>query len=434
MGFFDIFKRPKEKATTVITQSPTGTAKWTPDNYEAFINETYRKNVVCYRSMVKIAEAVSMVPWRVYQKKGDEVELLKEHEAVNLIKSPNPEESFNFINYKKVIYMLAAGNSYTQKIVLDRNTIPSELWELRPDKVTIYCNDETGKKEGYYYNKETFFDIDPITGESNLLHVKLFDPLDDLYGMPPVKPTMREIDSANEATEWQKKMFENEGRPGMMFMSESELSDPQFDRLDKLIKENFSGALNAGKHMILEGGMKATAYNWSPKELDWINSNRELARKISFGYGVPPQLIGIPGDSTFANFEQARLFFWEDTIMWYLNLFRNEYNNWMFGENPDELFLNYDLNDIPAFIERRNTTFKMANEATFLRVNEKRQMTGYDDVDGGDVILINANQIPLSSADLENEIDEVDENEEKKMAEIIKLGYSKEDAKKMIGL
>lgn len=393
MGFLNIFgsKQVKE-SKTVVLNSKMGPAHWTPDNYENFIAETYLKNRICFRCIFMIAQAISTVEWKLFKWKDDKIEKVENHEVLKLLKRANPHESFNFLLFKWIIYLLSSGNSFIERIKIGSEEIPRELYTLRPDKIIIMTNPNTGRLDKYVYDQTISYDIDPITGDSDLLHVKLPDPLNDFWGAAPVKALMREIDTSNEAIEWQKKILENEGRPGLVFTVDGTLSDKQYDRLEKLLKEKYQGSSNAGNNLIVEGGAKAIPYNWTPAELDFMESNRELARGISSGWGVPPQLIGILGDSTYSNFETARQVFWEDTILPYLKMIKDELNNWFFGiDNPNDLFLDFDLEKIPALFMKRQKIWKMAQESDFLLINEKRRLLGLNDIEGGNVILIPLN-------------------------------------------
>jgi HK97 family phage portal protein len=180
----------------------------------------------------------------------------------------------------------------------------------------------------------------------------------------------------------------------MVLLFERNLSDTQYGRLSKDMREKREGASNAGKTLILEGAKDVKPYGFSPSEMDFIEGNRDKARMIASAFGVPAQLLGIRGDQTFANFEQARTIFWEDTVIYYLNLIKAELNAWLF-DNDDQIFLDYDIEDIPALAYRQEVKWKRANDASFITTNEKREMTGYGVVEGGDDILVQASLIPL---------------------------------------
>ena len=234
-------------------------------------------------------------------------------------------------------------------------------------------------------------------------------------------------------------MFENEARPGMLLFVHGFLADEQFDPLERQLKDKYSGKDNAGRNLILEGESKGDAkpYSWSPREMDWIESNRELSRKICIGYGVPPMLLGIPGDNTYSNQKEARAAFWEETIIYYLNLLKGELNNWLF--ETEEIFIDYDLSDIPALAYKMEVVWQRVKDAAFMTINEKREAVGLEKHPSGDVILV-----PMGVQTLENLLsfeenvefgteEEQFEEEEEELEKLISEGYTEEVARQMVG-
>lgn len=438
----------KESRTATVVLSQYGSTEvWAPRDYENFAKEAYMKNSIAFACIVQIARAVSSVKWGMYRQEGDKRIKIDSGPMVDLIKRPNPEQSWSYIMFIKVAFLLLAGNSFIEKVgpTTGPNVgTPKELWVLRPDRMKIDINKDARKITGYTYSIGTnrvTFEVDD-QGRSDILHYKLFHPTDDLWGLANTEPCAREIDTFNEATKWNKKLLENEARPGMVFTFSTNLTDPQFDRLEKQLNEKFSGADNAHRNLILEGGdggkSSAVPYGFNPAELDFIEGNRELARRICIDYGVPPQLLGIKGDQTYANFQQAREVFWEDTVLWYLELIKGEENNWLFGSD-DSSFLDYDLDQVPAFEEKRDRMWKRAQTATFISENEKREMVGFETMPGLDVILVPATMIPIESAIAGNEENADDvraeqEEQERAVNTLISEGFSEEEAMRAVGL
>lgn len=417
MGLLDLFRNKnvnveeKKFSSVSITNLEYGSTRWTPLDYENFVKEGYLKNIIANKCINLIAQSVSQIEWKIVTKLQDGTIENYEGDLNKILIKPNNDESFAFFMYKNIIFYISNGNNFIERVYINKEQYPRELYCLRSDKFKIELDEKTGIIKNYIYDNKINFPVDIITGKSNILQIKTVNPLDDFWGQSLLYPAMREIDSSNEAIEWQKKIFENEGRPGMVLMTEKPLTKEQFTRLEEMIKQKHSGSYNAGKEMILEGGMKAQVYNWSPKELDFINSNNELARRIAFSLGVPPVLVGIQGDSTFRNYETARLAFWEDTVLFYANLYKSELNNWFFNDNPENLFFDYEIDKIPALREKRIQSWAEINNNAFLTINEKRNLAGFDDIEGGDVLLIPMNMIPIEENQTIETTEEQEEND-----------------------
>ena len=149
-------------------------------------------------------------------------------------------------------------------------------------------------------------------------------------------------------------------------------------------------------------------------------------------YGVPSMLLSIPGEATFANYKEARLAFWENTIFFWLNYIKQELNNWFYPKG-DPHFVDYILDDVPALSVKRDALWERAQKSDFLTINEKREMVGYDDHgDAGDVILVPVTMTPLSS--LTSGEEEEEETEEEGREALAEQGYNEEEIDRMLGL
>lgn len=206
------------------------------------------------------------------------------------------------------------------------------------------------------------FPCDAITGQGNVLHLKKFNPLDDWYGMSPLEAAAYSVDQHNSAGAWNQAMLQNGARPGGAFLYKGELQEGEKERLRQAIDDRAVGAKNAGKPLILFGDATYQEMGMSPKDMDFVNAKHTSARDIALAFGVPPQLLGIPGDNTYSNMQEARLALWEDTVLPELDRLKDSLNNWlvpMFGEG---LRLDYDADGIPALVTRRQEKQKSVVE------------------------------------------------------------------------
>ncbi len=53
----------------------------------------------------------------------------------------------------------------------------------------------------------------------------------------------------------------------------------------------------------------------SPRDMDFMEAKNGAAREIALAFGVPPMLLGIPGDNTYANYAEANRAFWRQTVL-----------------------------------------------------------------------------------------------------------------------
>jgi HK97 family phage portal protein len=155
------------------------------------------------------------------------------------------------------------------------------------------------------------------------------------------------------------------------------MSDDEFQRLKHEIETQYSGAENAGRPMLLEGGMDWKTMGMSPVDMEILRTREMAARDISLAYGVPPLLLNIPGDNTYANYREARLGFYEDTILPLLDYLVQDFNHW----NGTKFFGNArlvpDYDSIEAIAEKRMKMWAMADASDDITLNESRTLKGF---------------------------------------------------------
>ena len=392
---------PEAKASAagplIAMQSP-GRAVWSPRRFDAFAEEGYRRNVIAFRAVSQVARAVASVPWRV--RGQDETEA--PHPALALLARPNPLMAQSEFLEATTSFLLIAGNSFIEAV--EGAEGPRELWPLRPDRMKVIAG-RSGLPEGYVFSlggAERRWEADPVTGRSAILHLRTFHPLDDWYGLSPVEPAAAAIDQRNEADKWNMALLQNGARPsGALVYDPKEspgtnLSDEQFARLKEEVAAQYSGARNAGRPMLLDGGLTWQEMSLSPKDMEFLDARHAAARDIALAFGVPPQLLGIPGDNTYANYQEARLALWEETVIPLLVHLRDELNAWLVPQFGGEARLEIDLDGVPALALRRERTWARLQAAGFLTVNEKRRAVGLPEIEGGNALPPRARERPQS--------------------------------------
>lgn len=397
MKFPRLFSRPKaetkESAAGAAMVLNPGQAAWSNRDYAAFADEGYRRNVVAYQAINKIADAVASVKWTVWR--GDQE--LTAHPVLDLIENPNPLQSGPQYMRAKVGFLMIAGNCYEERVVIGGEA--RELYQLRPDRMKIVPSGNGFPREYVYKvgGREVRFQVDENM-QSDVRHLRLFNPIDDWYGMSPIEAGSYAIDQHNLSMTWMQSLLQNSARPSgaLVISPDRDLSDEQFERLKAQMENQYQGAKNGGRPLLLEGGLNWQQMGLSPADMGIIETKYSSARDVCLAFGVPPQLLGIPGDNTYSNYQEARLAFWEDTVMPLLDMISEDWNAWL--GKPAGVYIKPDLDQIPVIADKRNTLWEMADRATDLTINERRAMKGYQPIQGGDVLLVGLGQMPLSDA------------------------------------
>lgn len=391
----------------MIAMRGMGQPVWSARNYRGFAKEGYTLNVIAYRCIRLIAENVASIQLLAYEG-GEE---LSEHPFLQVLERPNPWQSGADLFDAFVSYLKISGNGFLEAVQLDGEI--RELYALRPDRMKAIAG-RRGYPQAWKYSVDgtnTYtFDMDLMPGDQlPILHMKEFNPLDDWGGMSPMEAAAFSIDVHNSAGGYNKALLDNSAAPSGALVfepgdsdSDGTLSDDQFRRLKQQFEERHTGARNAGKPLILEGGLKWQAMGFSPKDLEFVTGKREAAREIALAFGVPPMLLGIPGDNTYSNYQEARLGFYEETVLPLTSKICRELSNFVQPSYPG-LRIGFDDDRISALAPRREKVWDKVNGASFLTTDEKREAVSYgpyapDPAAPGGKIMVQGSMMPLDEA------------------------------------
>ncbi|WP_414900316.1 phage portal protein [Sphingomonas flavalba] len=335
-----------------------------PRAYEAQARDAYAGNAVAQRAVRLIVEGLGQAPV-----------FASEAAAGPLVTGALLEMI--------ACHMLLHGNAFVE-LLGDGDGRVAELFPLRPERVTVEV-DARGWPAAYLYRAGTTATrlmAEDAAGRPALVHIRALNPLDDHYGMGCLGAASGAVAIHNAATRWNKALLDNAARPsGALVYDPGEkgaaLSAEQFDRLKAEMDACFAGAGNAGRPMLLEGGLKWQALSLSPADMDFVGLKATAAREIALAFGVPPLLLGLPGDATFANYREANRALWRETILPLLGKILDALGGALSAWWPGVTF-SVDLDLVPALSEDRERLWKALTAADFLSDAEKREMLGFD--------------------------------------------------------
>lgn len=386
---FDFFRRgnvetaakgdlaSKASATgPIVSWQGMGRVAWSPRDTVSLTRTGFVGNPVGFRCVKMIAEAAAALPL-VLQ---DRMQRFEVHPILSLIKSPNQAQGRAEMFEALYGQMLLSGDGYIEAVSGEEN-MPVELHVLRSDRMRVVPGGD-GWPVAYEYavgGRKHRFDVSQ--GQATICHLKSFHPQDDHYGFSPMQAAAQAVDVHNSASRWSKSLLDNAARPsGAIVYRGSEgqgsLSADQYDRLVSEMESHHQGARNAGRPMLLEGGLDWKPMGFSPSDMEFQKTKEAAAREIALAYGVPPMLLGIPGDATFSNYQEAHRAFYRLTVLPLATRVSSSVSNWLAGFAGEEIELKPDLDQVPALAGERDAQWKRVSEAAFLSDAEKRAVLG----------------------------------------------------------
>jgi HK97 family phage portal protein len=402
MAIFDFIKRKK----SLLQFFPTGLSIYIPmqagqataRDFKQLAVIGYAKNMTVYACVRTIASAVAGLDVTLYRQKKNGIEEIETHDILDLLQKPGSDfvSGANFLE-AIAINLLLAGNAYILKLRVGERGKPVSLTLLRPDLVQVHWSNEID-----YYEYASSKKYDP----ADVIHIREYNPLNPFLGLSRLRVAEMGIEADNEAHIWNLKLLRNNMRLEGVFKVDQKLTEQQLEALQKRL-ENYEGALNAGKAMVLQAGMDWKQMSISPKDMDWINAIKQNRREICAVFGVPPELLGDAQQKTYSNYKEARRAFYQETVIPFAQLLFAGLTKGLASEWGDDLVIDFDRDAIDALQEDRAEQYNYLNTAWWLSVNEKREATKYSNVPGGDQIMIPANLVATLSTNEKPSPDDV---------------------------
>lgn len=381
---FDFLRKPvvavpEQKASAtgrVVAWGSSGRVAWSPRDAVSLARTGFQGNPIGFRAVRLIAEAAAALPL-VCQ---DAERRFEAHPVLGLLGRPNAGQGRAEFLEAVYGYLLLAGNAYVEAVP-GAGVLPGELHVLRTDRMSLVPGAD-GWPVAYDYTVSGRSHRFDVTGAvSPICHVRSFHPQDDHYGFSPMQAAAVAVDVHNSASAWSKSLLDNAARPSGAIVykgadGQSSLSADQYDRLVSEMESHHQGARNAGRPMLLEGGLDWKPMGFSPSDMEFQKTKEAAAREIAIAFGVPPMLMGIPGDATYANYQEANRAFYRLTVLPLVGRVMGSLSHWLSGFTGELVELRADLDQIPALAVERDQQWARVGAAEFLTEAEKRMILG----------------------------------------------------------
>lgn len=345
----NLFKKWLDKS------NPGSVIRLLDDNNEIdmSVDQIYSTNNIIYRCISTIAKNIATVSWRVQDVNKQVV-----NDYNTLLKQPNIVECKEDFLFKLVKLLLINGSVYIHRTTVQEQ----ENW----------CVLTHVERRGNYYVSDKIKEcIDPITGQSNILPISI--------GISPCQVARKIAKFHDLIIDHNISVLEKGGRPsGVLTVKTSNANTAGFQQLEEQVREWSVGAKKAGELLVLTNDCTWHEMGLKPIDTNFNQGQHTAARQIAQIFEMPPMIIGIQGDATFSNYREAKLHWWEDSLIPLMKKITAALNVWRFSK--DELELIFDFNNIDALELKKQVKFESMIKAGCFSINELRAYWGYDPI------------------------------------------------------
>ncbi len=313
----------------------------------------------------------------------DIIEEIYDHPVLDLIYNVNPYSNY-FDNMQLLqTYMDLCGNAYLF-VVMDRDGMPSELYQMRPDMTKVVPG-KSNLINGYIYgNKDK-----SALKYDEVIRFNVPNPSNPFYGKSCIEAAYAEVSRNNLYNRYENSILQNNGRPDFIVDYETgQLTAEDRKRLTLEWNRLYSGVQNAGKVAIMDSNFKIVPLSFKPEEMQYLEGRSMTKRDLSSVFGVPYALLDT-SEQMKAGLDQLVYHYQRYGILPRLRRIEEALNEQLipFYDNTGDLFFKFDnpVDDDRKQDAEINTKYVQAG---ILSVNEAREAIGYDSVEGGDDLKV----------------------------------------------
>jgi HK97 family phage portal protein len=379
--------RNRKTVATLLETWKEGKPTYSEVSFVNMVKEGWRRNELIFACISKTANTAAQVGLQVTNQAG---KALPNHPLKKLIQRPNPYMSEFDFWAAVIIYQKLAGRAVFEK-VRSRAGQVVELWPLRPDYLSPI---PSSKKMIAAYEYEPP-GVGKITlAPEDVLDFKLFDPLNQYNPWPPVAVAARVGDVDNAATDYIKLFFEKGGVPPGLLKTVQKLQDANVADIRRRWRERYGGYAHWLEPAVLDmdAEYQKIGYSFDEMGFDVLDARNEA--RICQVLDTPPIIVGAKiglDRSTYSNYKEARLAWWEDTLLALYASFLDVAQNQIVPDFGENALVDWDFSRVKAFQDQTNAAWQRAKEALLaggITVNEYRELIGKENIGpAGDVFL-----------------------------------------------
>lgn len=363
-------------------------------DFELYVNRSGTKSAIIGQKIMNPIYAKSLKSKLVTTVKGHNKPALEEienHILLDLLYNPNPFMTKDEFIELTVLHMELAGEAFWY-LIRNGSGVPVEMWPLMPNLIQIKKH-PTEFIEGYAY-------ITPggstmIIEPDDIIHHKYTNPNDLYRGMGTVQAAARAIDTDSHAADWNRNFFYNSATPDVVLEADGTLSDETWKRLKEDWEGKYKGSDNAHKTAILEEGLKIKTVSLAQRDMEFLEGRKFNRDQILALFRVSGAILGIQENSNRATAEAAEFTFAKRVIRPKMQRLCARITQDLAVQFDNKLVLSFE-DPVPEDKEY-NLKEKQTSVNHWRTINEVRAENGDDPIDGGNVLYMPLNLMPLGS-------------------------------------
>ena len=339
----------------------------------------YVRNIYLWRSVDMIAQMSSSVVLEVHAPNGALGP--REQGIAKVLQRPNPQWTGAALQYFVAASLAVANRAFLKQVrgVNGNSPVILELWPINANEITIEYLDHSKVLAGFKRitsRGSEYYPVDPETGDCELIYVHR-PALNIASDKSPAAIAAAPAEVFTRILQRCADIVSNSSNITGVLSTEQEMAQKAVEDVKSALTQfKLNGKESGGTLVTANAKWILTRLSEDPSSALSVEIKDSLARDVCMTFGVPTQLVGIPGTDTYNNLINARVGFLTDTVLpGYINLYVAALNHALLHDAAAQIRV--DIAHIPAMAAARLQLVDIARNASMLTINEQRQLLGY---------------------------------------------------------
>lgn len=392
----------KIKSAIVSRLSVRQPDNWQPEAARGDAGEAVTETIVLSLSAVwacvnLLAGTISSLPLMVYRTDSSgKRSVARDHRLYRVLHdSPNYDQTavdfWEFVSASLELW----GNAYARVERSDGQVIG--LYPVTPNSMSVKRRSDGTIEYRWSDNGKSFVETD-----QTMLHIRGFGG-NPLGGMSTLHFGRHAFSLARATDRAAGTTFRNGLRPTGVLKFKEWLTAEQRKVAEDRLTEKYLGAVNAGKPLILEGGVEWSQLAINPDDAQMLESRGFSVEEICRFFGVPPHMVGHTAGNTQlgSSIEDQTLGFQKYTLRRRLKRIEQALEKQLLRpeERASGLTVEFSMEGLLRGDSKGRAAFyQTMTQIGAMTINEVRALENLPGVEGGDVPRMQMQNVPITMA------------------------------------
>lgn len=277
-----------------------------------------------------------------------------------------------------------------------------DLWVMPSNDVQVLIDNEGyfgAKGRIWYLYTDKYSTEQYLFNSDDVMHFKTSYSFDGILGVPVREVLKSTLEGGLESQNFMNNLYKSGLTAKAVLEYTGDLDKAAEEKLVGGFERFANGSENSGKIIPVPLGMKLVPLDIKLTDSQFFELKKFNALQIAGAFGIKPNQLNDYEKSSYSNSEMQQLSFYVDTVLFILKQYEEELNYKLLTKEEIEEGYHFKFNEKVLLRTDSKTQMEILSKGVnngLIMPNEGRDELGYPSEEGGDVLVMNGNYIPIT--------------------------------------